>query len=632
MTELIIDGIQAVLPKDFSIQVKRENPLITKNGEYTYDITLQLTNAVNAGLYAHLNRLNSVQELKTKRSAVLIADNRVYCNGTEIITGWTDDTVSIQIASGNSELNYFIGGTLMVEFLKMRETVPGFDGGTAAGTQDLMKYVQKTYPEVDYCLAPVLDQGTGYIHNQWCMKTSGLADNRYLETDDMFYVTPQPYLCAYIKELIKALGYELTHNQLEDTIYKDVYICHTEITFEWSKMLPGWRVNDFLEQVERLFNAVFLVDNRKREARLLLRGRYFAGSTSVHIQNVEDVYEAETEEPDVDDPASSNVAYKVDDCEFWRWNILPETVKNGAKIAYIPADYPTTMRSIREWFNDIEHKKTDTIYIHEANGLKYIYLGDRQDAGNGRIYAIYVIADKFAGIDREDAPNTVELEMIPAAFQSTEFNFYGFGGMGSSKTWAVHIPFTSGSNDESVTGVQQSIEEQIQNGRGKDTVSKRNICLAFYTGLQSLNYTFNGVSLRFPRPYIDEYARYHISGDKSCWFYDKINDIGASLCLNVFEEQLYQTNYDIDYTKAVKIQSHDPNIYATHQVFEIRNKRYVCKEMEFTLDAFGRKGAWTGTFYPIRISDTEADIRWILADGRWRDGGVWLDNGRWLDG
>ena len=66
-------------------------------------------------------------------------------------------------------------------------------------------------------------------------------------------------------------------------------------------------------------------------------------------------------------------------------------------------------------------------------------------------------------------------------------------------------------------------------------------------------------------------------------------------------------------------------------VFEIRNKRYVCKEIEYTLDADGRKEAWTGTFYPIRISDTEADARWILTDGKWRDGGVWLDNGRWLD-
>ena len=41
MTELIIDGTSAVLPKDFSIQVKRENPLFTKNGEYTYDMKLR---------------------------------------------------------------------------------------------------------------------------------------------------------------------------------------------------------------------------------------------------------------------------------------------------------------------------------------------------------------------------------------------------------------------------------------------------------------------------------------------------------------------------------------------------------------------------------------------------------------
>lgn len=40
---------------------------------------------------------------------------------------------------------------------------------------------------------------------------------------------------------------------------------------------------------------------------------------------------------------------------------------------------------------------------------------------------------------------------------------------------------------------------------------------------------------------------------------------------------------------------------------------------------------WQGTFYPIRISDVEAEKRWILTDGKWRDGGTWLDNGRWLD-
>ena len=69
MTELIIDGVSAVLSKDFSIQVKRENPLFTKNGEYTYDITLPLDNPTNAELYKHLNRLNSTQPVSTDRRA-----------------------------------------------------------------------------------------------------------------------------------------------------------------------------------------------------------------------------------------------------------------------------------------------------------------------------------------------------------------------------------------------------------------------------------------------------------------------------------------------------------------------------------------------------------------------------------
>ena len=78
MTELFINGVSVVLPKDFSVQVKRENSFVTKNGEYTYDITLPLTNPINAELYKNINRLNNLQRLETKRSAVLVADNRVY--------------------------------------------------------------------------------------------------------------------------------------------------------------------------------------------------------------------------------------------------------------------------------------------------------------------------------------------------------------------------------------------------------------------------------------------------------------------------------------------------------------------------------------------------------------------------
>lgn len=628
MTELIIDGIQAVLPKDFTIQVKRENPLITKNGEYTYEITLQLTNPVNAALYAHLNRLNNLQEVKSKRPAILIADNRVYCNGTEIITGWTDDTVSIQIASGNSELNYFIGGDLQIEFLKMRSTMPGFDGGEASGIQNLLKYIQKTYPEVDYCLAPVFDQGSGSIHNLWSIKNDGSIIN-----DDMLDVTPQPYLCAYIKELLNSLGYELTENQLENTIYKDLYICHIEPTRHWNEMLPGWSVQAFLEQVELLFNAVFLVDNRKRTARLLLRGNYFSGNASVHVQQVEDVYEAEVEESEVEDPTVSSVAYKVDDCEFWRWNILPDAVKKGAKKGSIPETVQTDTQGLNNWFSEEAHQKTDTIYTHVTDGKKFVYLRTWVDGQNAqRKSPVVELVDRFAGIERANAAHTIELEISPVAFKSCQINYYGGAGRGEDTTLYIHLPLSFGNGTtKSDETMDNSIEAQIQNNVGENSASKHNVCLAFYTGVKGLNVSYNGVNLKYPIPYIDEYVKNHLSRGDTYWQYVRTNSIGASLRPAALDALLYHTAYEIDYTKAIKVRSHDPNVYAANLVFEIRNKRYICKEIEYTIDADGRKGAWTGIFYPIRISDTEADLRWILADGKWRDGGVWLDNGRWLD-
>lgn len=116
MTQLFIAGVEVVLPKEFSTSVKRENSFFTKNGEYTYDVTVNLDNPINKALWPQW-RLNNSKEEKSKRTAVLIADNRVYCNGTEVITGWTNNTVSIQIVSGNSELNYFVGQDLEIAYL-----------------------------------------------------------------------------------------------------------------------------------------------------------------------------------------------------------------------------------------------------------------------------------------------------------------------------------------------------------------------------------------------------------------------------------------------------------------------------------------------------------------------------------
>lgn len=623
MTELFIDGVSVVLPKDFSVQVKRENSFVTKNGEYTYDITLPLTNRVNAELYKHLNRLNSIQEIVEKRSAVLMADNRVYCNGIEVITGWTDETVSLQIASGNSELNYFIGGDLQISSLKMRKTIPGFDKEVISGNPDFLKYVQKSYPDVDYCLAPVKDDTTGEVHNKWCMDSrAGISSTGNPATDDFFYITPQPYLIPYMEDLIQALGYSLEYNELTDTIFKNLYICHTEYTGEWSKMLPGWSVSDFFNEIEKLFNVTFLVDNRYRTVRIVLNASFFAGCQSAHVGQVTDVYEVEKDEDnDVDDPVVSNVEYKFDDCDFWRWASLSEAVKNKALYDTIPEDFESSnsrLPRLAAWFSMSEHKRIDTIYKDERDGREYMSLVTEGDVLS------YTMVNQFARMEREDATGTVELEIVPAAYTVVEINSYG--GRETS-VYKYYLPVIFGADKTDTT--QETLIEMIQNNSSQPSESQKTISLAFYTGMIYF-VTADRVHLMYPVPYVDEYSINLIS-DRGQSLY-KTNTEGASLRFVTLDKLLYQGGYDIDYTKGVKIETYDPNVYDTRSVFEIRNKRYICKDMEFTLDANGRKGAWTGTFYPIHISDTEADARWILADGRWRDGGVWLDNGRWLDG
>lgn len=649
MTELYIDGFSAVLPKDFNVQVKRENPLFTKNGEYTYDITLPLGNPVNAELYKHLNRLNSVEEIKSKRSAILVADNRVYCNGTEIITGWTDDTVSIQIASGNSELNYIIGNDLQITSL---DGMPETTEITEAAAHE---HVEKKYPDVEYCLPMVYDRDSEEILNPWFINgyqseseyTSVLTPGDYFQHSlppveaDVSRFYPQPYLCVYLQYLFNALGYTLSENFLTGTVYKDLFICHAVRTLKWAEMLPGWSVGDFLEQLERMFDGVFVVDNRNRNVRFLSRHTYYHASTTSHVRWVEDIYEVETADED-DEPEAvnimlSNVRYDFPDNAYWRGRCLPDSVKaaarrGGINIVAIPDN--SFDKRMDAWFSDTSRQRTDTIYIDYATQRKVFYNVDHEVEGSPKDH--WQLVDEFAAIERDNPEQEVELKIMPAELAQVVKeicfrDFYGYtavvtrfpmpaidGGSGSSEDEE------DAEDEETSTPVADLINNSSAESSDSSS-SQNNICLAFYAGLTlHVKADYNDTPL--PLAYTDEWVYVWATNT-----YMQTNQEGKTLRLTDLQDNLWEGAMEIDQRNEIKLTSHDPNLYDTRGVFEIRNKRYVCKEIEYTIDANGRKGAWIGTFYAAKISDTEADARWILADGKWRDGGVWLDNGRWLD-
>lgn len=609
MTNLYIDGIAVVLPSEFSITVKQENAFFTKNGEYTYDIELSLLVPENAKLYGFLNRLNITERPATKRKAVLVADNRVYLNGTEIITGWTDTKVSIQLVSGNSELNYFIGSDELISTLAMKETNPVVNGSVSTD------YVKKTYPEVDYNLMMTYDSLHQVDKNIWLYRLyNNDVNNPYagyiVQKEDIqpYDYIPQPYLCAYMRELLKALGYTLEYNAIEDTPYKNVYIVHVCETYKWNEMLPGWTAKDFLQNIETMFNGSFLIDHRTRTASFLLNISYLSKVRNVHLQNVIDEYTVESEEEEEADAINSTIKYKLPSTEYYKLRCLPDVVKEAARQKSINGDLFT-------FFAKPENQVTDTIFDYKSVNRKIIYL-----EGSG-IMSNLEMVDELASLVRENAESELELEFVPAELAERAFYMEGIDP-DDFYLGQYYIPSVSVSDDEPDETTYDSIHNMVNNLSEK-TESKSNIFLAFFRGLNPVQIGVMPTN-SYPLAFIDRFF------PTTSWPATLPSDY-PTFNLVEMEKYFYSNAYKIDRKNPVKITCYDSNLYPASSVFEIFNRRYLAKEIEYTIGPNGRTQAWTGTFYPASISDTEVEQRWILADGKWRDGGVWLDNGRWLD-
>lgn len=602
MTQLIIDGHEAVLPKNFSCTVKRENSFFTKNGEYTYDVTLRLDNQVNRDLYDFLHRINKSDSYETNRPAVLIANAHVYCRGTEIVTRWTEETVTIQIVSGESELNYFIGQNKKIDTLDLGE-------------------IRDKDNEVVY---PLIRTGQGKFVN--ITLTEYHSGGGTFHRVDHAEQSPSPYLTTLIDRIMDALGYTIVTNQLKESIFARLVILNTRNTTDFAKMVEGWTIKDFLTEVEKLTGVVFVVDNLQKRVDILLKTNYYLEARQFTIRNVVDAYEAnvEDEESRQSEFTTSDVAYDMPD---GRWNKimrLPEHLP-----WYSTEDYPN-FTQLKERAST-ESAINPVIYRDASTGRTYIRSKRTlTDQRMGDIVTYFLLeVDQFKNLDREDCENLMEMKISPVPMAPSYYNragleiadigdgdgFYDFHYNGA----AIDEDAVEDQTDE----YKELFEDTIRESEKNESNSGDLYC-AFFSGIERNN---------FPQIYTDGY---HAAMVPQLYDYARAYDTGFdpadSLRLTDLDEGYYQGGYQIDTRHPVTIETYDPNIIDPRQVYVINNKRFVCRDVEEVITAEGRQPKWKGTFFPIFITDEALEKRWVLTNGVWDDGAAWLDDGRWYDG
>lgn len=613
MVSLYIAGVEAVLPSDFATEIKIENSFFTKNGEYTYEFKLPLNNPTNAALYSHLHRLNNASEIKEKRQAVLVADNRCYINGTEIITDWTDDSVSIQLASGNSELNYLIGASLQVSFLNMGTAeLTDKSGRVALYTQSL----QGSYPEYDYVAAPVSTPAG--ILNEWRFGQTSSGYSLRLADDTIRIV--QPYLCAIVRRMLTALGYTIGVNQLEESRYSQLIVVHDVNTLEYAKMLPGWSVKDFFENLERMFNLVLVVNNKSRTVDIIFANRFYLAAEEVHLSAVEDEYEVDVDEDNADLMTNANIGYDLPDSDYFRFAKMNDSLVNLCDKVESPS-----LLTLGVYF--MNNKPMRTIGIDTSTGRQYVYRPYQLPNFQDGMFPMREV-NQYANLDK--GGEEVTLKFIPCAQVFHIIPCYDAGGerVGDYLWMLPSIEGNTTTEGEDVSALNMT--ELIESGKTDSGQSgSGRLSLAFWHGCRTENAIGPVLPVAYPLTMSDN--MFQVLSEQLEGAPMVVVDSEYSLRLSVLDAELYSGVYNVDTTKAYKFYTSDPNLPDARLIFVIRNKRFVCREMNFSIAQGQKQKRWSLTCYPIDIADAEAYKRWILTDGKWRDGGVWLDDGRWLD-
>lgn len=327
MTRLFIEETEVALPDGFEIDYYVNNPFFTKKGEFTYDLDINLKHPGNEKLYRFINR-KDIHQTISNRKALLICGHRQIIRGTEVILSIEDNIAKIQIVGGNSELNYLSAGKKALRELDLG-TIPELTKDIAINTLD------KIYPDVDFVCCPVIkDKGvfdlsgtvtkTDVLYNELNWDTRGGCTYK----NDTLLV-PQPFLLYYVEKVVNALGYHIAENVLLNSERaKRLIIVNGLDTKELKYILPKWSVDEFLSEIEKLFNVLFFVENDGYTVRIVSTVDYYKSNQEIIIsddQLIESVKKQYGQEESLY-ITYDNVSYKLSSGRWYSYQNVDEEI------------------------------------------------------------------------------------------------------------------------------------------------------------------------------------------------------------------------------------------------------------------------------------------------------------------
>lgn len=574
MTELFIDGKPVMLPKDLDLKIKQQNPLITKNGAFTLDLSLSLQERNNSILYKHIERLQA-SAIFDKRSAKLVSNGHIIINGTEAYISNTNEEVKIQLLSGNSELNYFMGTDVYISALDLGKE-------TDLSNEHLNQVIRTGFPETSF-VTPMVKIGNTIYNEHPEMEINGVLGKPYTFSN----VAIQPFLLAMLEKILTALGYTIEYNEARnDNFLSRVFLLNSDKSGEYNKILPGWKVKDFLEECEKFMNLVFVIDNANHAVKILCAS--FNNITGTYtINNVLDTFERTTVD-DNEKVSYKNVCYDYPSASEYKFQCIEDEVIDKALLntsqtyndlmnKWKGPDGSILPDSVGDQFYSSSYLwyvvETDSYYIIDKK--TYNFPNSPTEASVTYYYPRKVHSFRKYQSNKDD--DFLKLSFFPAVYFFREHN--------PMYVITQRMPYLPGTTDKEAKD-EYSIKKLIENGISDFNSTKKTVALSsFYASSYGYYFTLN-----------DNVA----DNDSTISWYEKKYGTFRLTGPEGLVKRYYQPNLNIDFTREYTIKFITNTIPDVQAEFILNNKLFICKELEYRVMNEGIHPEVTGTFYEVK--------------------------------
>lgn len=580
MIEIFLDN-NRIYYDGKDIKMTKENPYFTESGSYSLEVSLPLQTAENLMAIGEVRRMDVKKEQK-RFNARIINNNKEIFNGKALLVEINPDTAKIQLIGGNSEVanslsddNLYIDG---LDYSDIDLDALAVENGADLSFRSLTK-------EVKIARSGGFGLPFYFQYVPFSEANSNTEYNGYKDfdppgsgnlVDDNGPIAALPNFLFILRLVIKKLGFTVKRCDYDDTPLKYVYIVpqrNSVGAWAFNAAIPHWTVKQYFTEVKNWLNCSIFFDETEKTVSIV--------SNSFMHNNV-------TKLEAIDD-------FKV---EF-------DDDNRGSAISTADIYYANVDSKITEVFEKYEHKsfKTAEELLAYANSLSEY---DRQRCVFHLNTLNYFWSKRdnnfieLKNVRYRGNYNKIELKIVPSHYK-TEFDWSEPGRDQKYNTLMMYLEIESPEVEENDSTIYDYINENGQKDEyGSEKADRMEVAFV-YRPNNTIYGPFPGGTIESLVPGANEYELYPTGipnqPQANTWSFELGESVRPDNQFKIGD--LHKENIKAMDGVINRIQFISTEIPDISNVFQIRNKLYLCKKIEYNIKEDGISPLMTGEFYEI---------------------------------